>query len=181
MKNFFRLIICIAICELAGFIGAIFTTPEIGTWYRTLVKPVLNPPSWVFGPVWTTLFALLGIALFLVWQRQWRVRNQITLKTRKAWNPYSEQLWKGRWQRFNVIAIFVAQYILNILWSYAFFDQHAPSIAFLVLVALWISIVYLIVNFYRISKLAAWLLVPYLAWVTFAGYLNFAIWMLNKY
>src|SRR3989344_1165788 len=179
INNFFKFIIAIVVSELAGVIGAVFTTSAIPTWYAGLAKPALNPPSWGFGPVWTTLFALIGVALFLVWRKDFQVTNPLFENTRRAWNPWSERLWRGDWQKFNTMAIFALQYILNIAWSLVFFGLHRPDAAFFVLIALWFSIVYLIFNFYRYSKLAAWLLVPYLLWVAFAGYLNYSIWTIN--
>ncbi|OGE88895.1 MAG: hypothetical protein A2722_04055 [Candidatus Doudnabacteria bacterium RIFCSPHIGHO2_01_FULL_50_11] len=178
LNNFFKLIITVVISELAGLIGAVFTTPSISTWYATLPKPALNPPAWVFAPVWTILFALIGIALFLVWKQDWKVVNPLWEKGRKAWNPWSERLWTGDLQRFNTIAVFAVQYLLNIFWSYVFFGLHRPGAAFFVIIALWTGILYTMINFYRISKLAAWLLVPYILWVSFAGYLNYSIWQL---
>lgn len=179
IPNILKLIIAIVVSELAGVIGAVFTTPAINGWYAGLVKPAINPPAWVFGPVWTTLFALIGISLYLVWRRDWQVVNPLLHEYGRAWNRWSERLWMGNWQRFNMVALFALQYILNIAWSLVFFGMHRPDAAFFVLIALWFSIVYLIANFYRVSKLAAWLLVPYLAWVTFAGVLNYLLWVLN--
>lgn len=179
MKNFSKLLSAIAISEAAGAIGAIATAQSVKTWYATLAKPALNPPSWFFGPAWTTLFLLMSIALYLVWQNNWHVVRQLRMRTKKAWNPISERLWSGDWQKLNAIGIFAVQYILNIAWSFVFFGAERPDIAFFVLLALWFAIIHVIANFYRISRAAAWLLVPYLLWVTFAGYLNYAIWMLN--
>ena len=179
LPTYLKLIIAVGISELAGVVGALFTTPQIEGWYSTLVKPSWNPPAWVFGPVWTVLFALIGVALFLVWQQNWRVARPLIGWAGKAWNGWSERLWRGDLQQFNIIALFGLQYMLNIAWSVVFFGLHAPGAAFFVLCALWCAIVYLIINFYRVSTWAAWLLVPYLAWVTFAGILNLAVWMLN--
>lgn len=180
VSNLFKLVIAIGVSMGAGAIGSFFTTPAIQSgWYATLIKPTLNPPGWVFGPVWTTLYVLMGISLFLVWSHDWKVVNPLWKKSGKAWNPWSERLWRGDWQKANVIAIFTIQLLLNIKWSLVFFALHSPMLAFLVIIALWISILYTIINFYRISKPAAWLLVPYILWVTFAIYLNYSIWMLN--
>ena len=179
LNNYFKLVITVALSELAGIIGSIVTIPAIPGWYAALVKPALNPPSWVFGPVWTTLYFLMGVSLYLVWTHDWNVNHPILTKTRKAWNPWSERFWRGDLQKVNVMAIFAIQYLLNIAWSVVFFGMHLPSMAFFVILALWVSILYTIVNFYRISKLAAYLLVPYILWVSFASYLNYAIWMLN--
>lgn len=156
-NNTLKLIASIITCELAGIIGSFFTTPSVATWYQTLVRPALNPPAWVFGPVWITLYALMGVAAFLVWRAGLaHARVKIAL------------------------AIFAVQLVLNTLWSIIFFGLHSPGGALIDIAALWIAIVLTIVAFAKISRPAAWLLVPYLAWVSFATYLNYAIWMLNK-
>jgi tryptophan-rich sensory protein len=139
----------------AGFIGSIATTPKIPTWYATLVPPPLNPPTWVFGPVWTLLYILMGIAAFLVWQRRDHPAARAGL------------------------VLFVVQLALNTLWSWVFFGANSLGIAFVVIAALWLSILGTIERFYRVYPLAAYLLVPYIAWVTFASYLNAAYWYLN--
>jgi len=155
-NNTSKLIIAIIVSELAGIIGSVFTTPSIAGWYSTLVKPSLNPPAWVFGPVWTTLFALMGIAAFLVWK-------------------------KGLERRDVKIAlgIFIVQLVINTLWSIIFFGLHSPGGAFVEIIFLWLAILTTIIAFAKISKPAAWLLVPYILWVSFASYLNFMIWILN--
>ena len=160
INNFLKLVIAIVVSEATGVVGALFTTPSIAGWYATLVRPVLNPPAWVFGPVWTTLFALMGIAAFLVWK-------------------------KGLERRDVKIAlgIFLGQLVLNTLWSIIFFGLHNPGAAFVEIIFLWLAILATIIAFTKISPPAggpaAWLLVPYILWVSFAGYLNFSIWMLN--
>lgn len=180
MKNLLKFIFAVGISELAGAVGALFTMPAIESgWYATLEKPALIPPSWVFGPVWTALYFLLGVSLYIVWAKNWKIQNPLLDKTHKAWNKISERLWRGDWQKQNIIAIFAMNYLFNILWSAVFFGLKNPGLGFFVILALWTSIVYLIANFYRISKLSAWLLLPYLAWVSFAVYLNFSIWILN--
>ncbi|MBI2669914.1 MAG: tryptophan-rich sensory protein [Candidatus Yanofskybacteria bacterium] len=157
INNFFKLIVSIGVSEAAGIIGAVFTMPAVqSSWYTELVKPALNPPAWVFGPVWTTLFALMGIAAFLVWK-------------------------KGLDRRDVKIAlgIFLGQLVLNTLWSIIFFGLHSPGGAFIEIIFLWLAILATIITFVKISKPAAWLLLPYILWVSFAMYLNYAIWMLN--
>ena len=178
-KKIIRFVVSVLLCEAAGGIGALFTTSQIPTWYAGLIKPSFNPPSAVFGPVWTGLFALMGIALFLVWQKDWQVVNPMLAKGRKAWNSWSERFWTGDLQKANILAVFGVQLGLNVLWSVIFFGLHQPGWAFFELVALWCSIVYVMVNFYRVSKPAMWLLLPYLIWVSFAGVLNYFIWVLN--
>ena len=156
INNFFRLIIAIGVSLLAGVVGSFFTTPSIAGWYAGIVKPALNPPAWVFGPVWTTLFALMGIAAFLVWK-------------------------KGLDRRDVKIAlgIFLGQLALNTLWSIIFFGLHSPGGALIEIAFLWLAILATIIAFAKISKPAAWLLAPYILWVSFAMYLNYVIWALN--
>lgn len=156
MKRSFSLIFSVLLCELAGIIGSLFTAPAIPVWYASLERPSFAPPEWVFGPVWTTLFALMGIALFLVWEQ-------------------------ARHQKKGKVAIgaFVVQLLLNTFWSVLFFGFRSPGAAFGEIFFLWAAIAVTIVAFARISKTAAWLLVPYLLWVSFAAYLNYAIWILN--
>lgn len=156
-NNVFKLIIAIFISELAGIIGSVFTAPSITGWYAGIVKPDINPPAWVFGPVWTTLFALMGIAAFLIWK-------------------------KGLDRKDVKIALYIfgGQLILNTLWSIIFFGLHSPGAALIEIIFLWVAILATIITFAKISKPAAWLLIPYILWVSFAGYLNFTIWTLNR-
>lgn len=162
-KNFIRFIVSVGICELVGVLGALYTTPNIGTWYVFLAKPALTPPAWVFGPVWTILYFLTGVALFLVWS---------------SFAKASEGREKGNTR--TAIGIFVIQLILNILWSIIFFGSQSSFPGFIAIVSLWLAVIATIMAFGKISRAAAWILVPYLFWVTFAGYLNFAIWLLNR-
>lgn len=174
-----KFIVSIVGCELLGAAGALVTTPAVAGWYAGLAHPPLTPPNGVFGPVWTLLFALLGISVFLAWKNGWRVVNPVFKGRRIMWSPLSDRLWNGDLQEFNIVTLFWLQCALNVLWSVLFFGFHATGIAFFELVTLWYSIVYLIINFYRVSKTAAWLLVPYFLWVGFAAYLNLAIWLIN--
>lgn len=155
-QNSIKLIISIFICELAGIIGSFFTASSIQTWYAGLQRPMLNPPNWVFGPVWTILFALMGIAAFLLYK-------------------------KGIQHRRIKIAlgIFSVQLVLNTLWSILFFGMKSPGVALVEIIFLWATIAATIIAFYKISRLAAYLLVPYILWVSFAVYLNYSIWILN--
>jgi len=178
-SNWIKLVVSLVIPLVAGWIGSLYIMPSIGTWYATLAKPALNPPSWIFAPVWTLLYILMGIALFIVWKKDWQVKSELLADCDKSWNPWTRAFWSGDWQKQNIIAIFAVQLVLNVLWSYIFFGLHQPGVAFFELIVLWISILYLIINFYRVSKTVAWLLLPYILWVTFAGYLNWAIWMGN--
>ncbi len=179
MNKTLKFVSAVVVSELAGAIGSVFTVPSIPTWYAALNKSALNPPSWVFGPVWTALFFLMGISLYLVWSKDWKVSHRIWEGGKRAWNRYSERLWTGSWQKANVIAIFSIQLFLNTFWPVLFFGLKTPGFAFFELLALWFAIIYTIINFYRISKPAAYLLIPYLLWVSFAGYLNYAVWMMN--
>ncbi|EKE15672.1 MAG: hypothetical protein ACD_11C00115G0012 [uncultured bacterium] len=155
INNTFKLIISLIIPQLAGGLGSFFTIGSVKDWYPVLVKPALNPPSWVFGPVWTTLFLLMGYALYLVWTDE-----------------------SGKSKRLAYWA-FGIQLVLNTLWSVIFFGLHSPGGAFVEIIFLWLAIVATIITFAKISKPAAWLLAPYILWVSFAGYLNWAIWTLN--
>jgi len=151
-----RFVISIGICLAAGAIGSIFTIPSIPTWYASLQKPFFTPPSWLFGPAWAALFALMGIALYFVLENGFEKKE-----TRIA------------------AGIFGFQFLLNILWSGLFFGLHSPMLAFFGIIALWLSILATIIAFHRISKKAAWLLIPYICWVSFAAALNFAMFALN--
>lgn len=156
MKNITKLIVSIIICQLAGFIGSVFTTPSISTWYSTLTKPSFNPPNWIFAPVWTTLFLLMGISLFLVW-REGKRKPGVRI----------------------AIIIFSIQLILNILWSFLFFGLKLPIAGFFEIILLWVAILITILEFYRISILSGILMIPYILWVSFATFLNFTLWKLN--
>ncbi len=156
INNTFKLIITVVVSELAGVVGSLFTVSAIPTWYAGLVKPVLNPPSWIFGPVWTTLYALMGVVAFLVWRNGWE---------KKAVK--------------RALGVFGIQLFLNAIWSIIFFGLHSPGWALVDIIALWLAIVCTIAVFYKISKPAAYLLLPYILWVSFASYLNCSIWMLN--
>jgi len=178
-NNSLKLLTSIIICELAGVVGSVFTTPEIGSWYRNLNKPSFNPPDWLFGPVWTILFILTGVSLYLVWSKKWEPKSKTSRKKIKSWNLLSQNFYNGKWRKANIILIFAAQLILNVLWSIIFFGMHSPSAAFFELLMLWSAIIFTIINFYRVSKTAALLLLPYILWVSFAAVLNLFIWILN--
>ncbi|MCX6723338.1 MAG: tryptophan-rich sensory protein [Candidatus Staskawiczbacteria bacterium] len=178
-SKLYKLLISIIICEFAGVVGSFYTIPEINGWYKNLNKSSLNPPGWIFGPVWTTLFVLMGISLYLVWSKKFVVKNELKRKNRKPWNKFSQKLLSGSWQKANIILIFATQLILNILWSAIFFGMHSPGAAFFELLMLWFAIIFTIINFYRASKVAALLLLPYILWVSFAGILTYFVWILN--
>ena len=155
IKKLIVLVCSIAGSFAAGAIGSLATIPNIPTWYAALDKPPLNPPNWVFGPVWSTLYLLIGIALALV------ILESSTGSKKKAY------FWFG------------LQLVLNALWSLVFFGLHAPWLGVVVIAALIVSIVMTIREFYGIQKLSAWLMLPYLAWVCFATYLTVGISLLN--
>ncbi len=155
-NKLFTLVLCIVICMLFAFAGSLFT-PVQGSWYYTVLhKPSWNPPDWLFPPVWTVLFILMGVSLSLVLgagMERREVRSGVTL--------------------------FGLQLLLNLGWSASFFGLRSPLAGFVEILVLWSAIVATIVKFGKISKPAAWLLVPYLCWVSFASYLNFTILQLN--
>lgn len=154
-SNGIKLISSIALCVLLGSVGGLVTVNEIPTWYATLNKPSFHPPNWLFGPVWTTLYVLMGIGVYLIWKQ-----------------PLSKE-------RNKALQVFILQFILNFCWSFIFFGLHATGWALIEMIALLVLILLTILHFAKHSKLAAWLLVPYLAWVSFALLLNAAIWKLN--
>jgi len=155
LNNFSKLVVSIIIPLSAGLVGSIFTVSSISGWYSHLVKPSFNPPNWIFGPVWTTLYFMMGIALFLVWRGVWD-------KNKK-----------------KAVTIFSIQLFLNLIWSILFFGLHNPFLGLIDIVLLWISILWTVLSFHKISKAAALLLLPYLLWVSFASVLNYSVWMLN--
>lgn len=157
MKNWVKLIIALAIPQLVAASGAYFTITGTGSWYQALDKPSWNPPSWVFGPVWTTLYVLMGIGMYLVW------RSDAPEKLKRR----ATILWG-------------VQLVFNFLWSFLFFGQQQIFSALVEIVVLWVLILLTIFAFARVSKLAAWLLVPYISWVSFATILTYTIWELNR-
>jgi tryptophan-rich sensory protein len=157
IKDIFKLIVCVVACLAAGLIGSIFTREAIPTWYAALEKPAFNPPNWLFAPVWTLLYILMGIAAFLVWRKG--------LENRQV--------------RIALI-VFLVQLVLNALWSVAFFGLESPLYGLVVIAALWVAILFTVLKFHRISLTASVLLWPYLLWVTFAAVLNVSIWLLNR-
>lgn len=156
VRDIVRLVVSILVCQLAGGLGAIFTSPAIPTWYASLEKPAFQPPNWLFFPVWTTLYTLMGIAAFLVWRKGLDLR-----RVRVA------------------LGIFAVQLVLNTAWSIIFFGAQELFGALIVIAILWIVILINIVTFWRISKVAGALLIPYILWVSFASLLNYSVWVLN--
>ena len=155
LREIVKIIIAVIICQLAGIIGSFFTADSISGWYATLVRPEFSPPNWIFAPVWITLYTLMGISLYLVWKE----------KNKQNITP--------------ALLVFFAQLILNAIWSIIFFRLQSPFYAFIIIIFLWLLIAGSIYFFYRISKTAAYLLIPYIVWVSFAAVLNFYIWILN--
>ena len=151
-----KLVLSVALCEAVGILGSVFTIPAIGGWYAQLVKPSFSPPNWLFGPVWTLLYALMGVSLFLVWRAEGKKKGV----------------------RYAVL-VFGMQLVLNFLWSVAFFGLHFPLLGVIAIIALWVAIFLTILEFRNISTNASLLLIPYIVWVSFAALLNFYIFILN--
>lgn len=154
---YLKLFISILIPLAVGGISGIFTTAEIPTWYAQLNKPWFNPPSWIFAPVWTSLYVLMGIAMFLVWKSN-------------APEP----------QKKMALYVYAIQLVLNFFWSIIFFHFHQTGWALVEIGFMWVFILLTIFAFGKINSIAAWLLVPYICWVSFATVLNHAIWKLNQ-
>jgi len=158
MKKFLTLLASLAVCLAAGWVGSLFTTAsQINGWYTALRKPGWTPPNWLFVPVWTLLFILMGLALYLV------IRHT-----------------HSRRRRWLALILFGLQLALNILWSILFFGQRHVLLALGELLILWLAIVATVLSFYGINRRAAYLLLPYLLWVSFAAFLNGAIYWLNR-
>lgn len=156
MNSIIKLLSSVVICLAIGGISGYFTATEIPTWYSTLNKPSFNPPNWIFAPVWTTLYILMGISFWLIW------KSNIGVDIKN-----------------KAILFFLVQLILNFFWSIIFFSFHQLGFALIEIMLMWLFILLSILTFYPISKTAAYLLIPYLCWVSFATVLNFAIWKLN--
>lgn len=155
-RDIAALVLAIMICQLAGGIGGFFTASSVSTWYPQLNKPAFTPPGWVFGPVWTILYAMMGVAAWLVWRS-----GAGEPAVRSALWPFGVQL------------------ALNVLWSIVFFGLRNPGWAFAELVILWAAMLATTIQFFGISKAAGGLMIPYQLWVTFAGILNYYLWRLN--
>jgi translocator protein len=155
--SWLKLFISIIVCLGTGFIGSIFTTPSILTWYSRINKPAFNPPNWIFAPVWTILFIMMGVSLYLIWNKG--------LKKKES---------------KEALIIFILQLAINVLWSILFFGLHSPLYAYFDIVILWLLIILTIFRFKKISLTAAWLLIPYLFWVSFASVLNLSVYFLNR-
>jgi tryptophan-rich sensory protein len=150
------LFLSLAICFAASGVGALFTTPKIDGWYATLTRPSFAPPNWVFGPVWTVLHAMMAVAAWLVWKLHGFKHAALPL------------------------SLFGIQLVLNVLWSLLFFGMEHPFAAFVEIVLLWLFILATTIVFFRQSRIAGSLMVPYLCWVGFAAVLNYGFWTLNS-
>jgi benzodiazapine receptor len=156
IQSYPMLAAAILFCLVVGSLGSLVTMTGPGSWYSTLQKPFFTPPGWVFAPVWITLFILMGIALYLVWQCGTENREvQIAL------------------------GIFGVQFFLNVIWSFLFFGLQSSLLGFIDIILLWVMIVATMGAFYRVKKSAAYFLIPYIAWVTLASALNGAIYFMN--
>jgi translocator protein len=150
-----KLIVSIALPLIVGAVAGIFTTKAIPGWYATLNRPIFNPPNWIFGPVWTVLYVLMGISLYLIWIQP-----------------------PGQARTFALVAFFI-QLLLNFGWSFLFFYFKSISLALVEIILLWLSIVITLILFYKIKPLATYINIPYLLWVSFATLLNASYFKLN--
>lgn len=156
LKRFSILIAFVLVAQMAGIIGTFFTFDAIPTWYATLTKPSFAPPNWIFGPVWTLLYTLMGIAAFFVWEDRFHKTH-----ASRGMNWYWFQLF------------------LNAIWSPVFFGAREMGLALVVIALMWLAIIFTIREFWKVSPRLGALLLPYLAWVSFATVLNYQLWMLN--
>jgi benzodiazapine receptor len=156
MNKWVKVILAILICQAAGITGSIFTSSSIETWYAALEKPFFTPPNWMFAPVWITLYTLMGISLYLVWQKGTRKEN-----VRSA------------------LLAFAGQLVLNAVWSIVFFGLQSPFYGLIVIALLWFVLLLTTIKFHKIDKKAGFLLIPYILWVTIAAALNYFILLLN--
>jgi translocator protein len=155
-RRYLALLGFILACNAAGSVGTIATYPNIPGWYASLEKPFFTPPNWLFGPVWTALFTLMGISLFLVWRKTGFHR-------------------KGS----AALNLFIVQMALNVIWSFLFFGMRSPLYGLVGIMALWVAIFFTMQKFRRIDMRAYYLLLPYITWVSIAAALNFSVWILN--
>ncbi|QSB26999.1 TspO/MBR family protein [Flavobacterium sp. CLA17] len=158
MNKIAKIAIALVVCLMVGYSASMVTRPSVETWYPTIIKPVFNPPNWIFMPVWTLLYVFMAVAAGLVWDK---IKEQNT-EVKKA------------------LGFFVVQLILNALWSYLFFGLKNPMLALIEIAILWLMIYETYLKFLKINKTAGYLLIPYMAWVSFAAILNASIWWLNR-
>jgi translocator protein len=155
-KNILKVITCIFLSFMAGFLGGIATETGTGSWYAQLEKPAFQPPGWLFGPVWTVLYILMAVAAFLIWKKGW---NTIGVKT--------------------ALTFYLVQLILNALWSFSFFQMESPALGLINITLLLIALIATTIRFFRINEVSGYMLIPYIIWVIFATSLNAAILLLN--
>jgi len=158
MNKFVKIAIALIVCLLVGYSASVVTRPSVESWYPTLIKPIFNPPNWIFMPMWTFLYILMAIAAGLVWDK---IKEQND-RVKKA------------------LAFFLIQLTLNAIWSYLFFGLKNQMLALIEIALLWLMIYETYLKFIKINKIAGYLLVPYLFWVAFAAILNASIWWLNR-
>lgn len=157
MPKIVKLLISVLVPLVIGFAGGIFTSSSVNNWYTTINKPSFTPPGWLFGPAWTLLYILMGLAFYFAWLKGF------------GGNPSL------------CIGIFAVQLILNFLWSILFFGLKAPLYAFVEIVFLWVAILINVIVFFRVSRVSGYLLLPYILWVSFASALNLGVVLLNKF
>ncbi|OXB05779.1 TspO/MBR family protein [Flavobacterium pectinovorum] len=158
MNKTVKIAIALIVCLLVGYSASVVTRPSVETWYPTIVKPIFNPPNWIFMPMWTLLYILMAVAAGLVWDKI-KEQNEAVKKA---------------------LAFFLIQLTLNAIWSYLFFGLKNPMLALIEIALLWLMIYETYLKFIKINKTAGYLLIPYLAWVAFAAILNASIWWLNR-
>ena len=158
MNKYIKIAIALLVCLAVGYSASTVTRPSVETWYPTLIKPIFNPPNWIFMPMWTLLYILMAVAAGLVWDKI-KEQNDAVKKA---------------------LLFFIIQLTLNAIWSYLFFELKNPMLALVEIVLLWLMIYETYLKFSKINKTAGYLLIPYLAWVAFAAVLNASIWWLNK-
>lgn len=158
MSRIVKIAIALIVCLVVGYSASIVTRPSVESWYPTIIKPSFNPPNWIFMPVWTFLYILMAVAAGLVWDK---IKEQ------------NEEVKKA-------LGFFLIQLTLNAIWSYLFFGLKNPMLALIEIAILWLMIYETYLKFIKINKIAGYLLIPYLAWVSFAAVLNASIWWLNK-
>ena len=158
MNKYIKIAIALLVCLAVGYSASTVTRPSVETWYPTLIKPIFNPPNWIFMPMWTLLYILMAVAAGLVWDKI-KEQNEAVKKA---------------------LLFFIIQLTLNAIWSYLFFGLKNPMLALVEIVLLWLMIYETYLKFSKINKTAGYLLIPYLAWVAFAAVLNASIWWLNK-
>ncbi len=156
--NYKRLVISLITPQLAGLFGVLFTSSAIPTWYETLNKPIFSPPNWLFGPVWTTLYLLMGISVYLIWQQLEKDKDRFVERS---------------------LYIFWIHLVFNALWSVIFFGLKDVGMAFVFIAIIWAMILWMIIRFWNLDKRSSLLLTPYFLWVSFASVLNFSILILN--